>query len=168
MRTLFLVLICFSFGVCADIYKTVDKDGNVVYTDSPPNDDAQAVKLREINTLPAQETGFSETPVRAQQPQSVSYEIDIISPRDQVVIPPGERDLAVAVNISPGLHPDHLVTYYLDSELIEETRSASIVIQDVPRGARTLTVEVIDQQGNSLGKSAPLTVNVIRPVVRKN
>lgn len=172
MRIFLLVLIAclsFSLNLQAEIYKTIDKNGNVVYTDNPPTEGAEAVKLREINTLPAEENVVSDEPrpvVMKQGP--INYQIDIISPRNEVVIPPGERDLAVAINMSPGLHPNHLVTYYLDNELIEETRSMSIVIQDVPRGARTLIVEVIDQQGNSLGKSEPLTINVIRPVVKKN
>jgi hypothetical protein len=168
---LLLLIVCLSFGssLQAEIYKTIDKNGNVVYTDNPPKEGAEAVKLKEINTLPAERNvTVYQNPSTEMQEGPVNYQIDIISPRNEVVIPPGERDLAVAIGISPELHPDHLVTYYLDGDLIEETRSFSIVIQDVPRGARTLTVEVIDQQGNSLGKSDPLTVNVIRPVVKKN
>lgn len=163
---IFICLLC-AAQAPAEIYKTVDKNGNVVYTDNPPTDDAEAVKLRAINTLPTQEPRTSDEPMPMAPQAAVNYQVEVISPRNEVVIPPGERDLAVAVSISPGLHPDHLVTYYLDGDLIEETQSSSIVIQDVPRGSRTLSIEVIDQQGEVLGKSDPVTVNVIRPPIKK-
>ena len=41
------------------------------------------------------------------------------------------------------------------------------MVQDVFRGSHTLEVEVIDNNGTSLGKSAPVVVNVIRPTVKQ-
>jgi len=162
-----LIALFFAAEVLADVYKTVDKDGHVVYSDNPPDDQAEAIKLPNITTLP------SDTPIphdnsEAPVPQEIHYEVRVISPRNEVSIPPGERDLAVAINLTPSLGQDHLITYYLDGELLQETQSTSIVIQDVPRGARTLTVEVIDQNGEVLGQSEPLTINVIRPIKKAN
>lgn len=168
MRRILMVLWCVFLctGTFAQVYKTVDKDGNVVYSDTPSNEQAKAVELKEITTMPAdvpRETS-SYTP---QDNGAVSYEVNIVSPRNEVVIPPGQRDLAVAISLNPSLHQDHLITYYLDGELLQETKSTSIVIQDPPRGGRTLTVEIINQQGDVLGVSQPLTVNIIRTSVNK-
>lgn len=151
----------------AQIYKTVDKDGNVVYTDNPPNDQAETVKLRELNTLPPEVQSHSRSNDRSDHEEFIEYTVTIVSPKNEVVIPPGQRDLAVAISLNPSLHQDHLITYYIDGELVEETQSTSIVIQDPPRGGRSITVEVINQQGDVLGASEPLTVNVIRPTVKK-
>lgn len=166
MRYLLLVVCILSHLSYAEVYKTVDKDGNVKYTDSPPNDQAQTLELPEINTVPPEEArqGYSEPQT---QDQSVTYDVEILSPRNEVLIPPGERDLAVAIALSPGLQADHLITYYIDDQLVEETTSSSIVIQNPPRGGRTLRVEVIDQSGEVLGESEPLTITIIRPNVRK-
>ncbi len=162
-----LVLWCvfITTGAFAQVYKTLDKDGNVVYSDTPPNEQAQAVELKEITTMPADVPRGSSS-YNPQDNAAVSYQVDIVSPRNEVVIPPGQRDLAVAISLNPSLQQDHLITYYIDGELIQETQSTSIVIQDPPRGGRTLTVEVINQQGDVLGASQPLTVNVIRTINR--
>lgn len=169
MRGLFLLIciLCSTLSF-AEVYKTVDKDGNVKYSDSPPDEQAQTLKLPELNTLPPDQQGQIYQSPATSTHEAVAYQVDIISPRNEVVIPPGQRDLAVAVSINPSLQPDHLVTYYIDGELIEETQSSNIVIQDPPRGGRTLTVEVIDQSGEVLGRSEPKTINVIRPINKKN
>ncbi len=169
MRGLLLLLcvLCSQISF-AEIYKTVDKDGNVKYSDSPPDEQAQTVKLPELNTLPPDQQGqVYQSPAQPDN-EIVEYQVEIISPRNEVVIPPGQRDLAVAVSINPGLQEDHLITYYIDGELVEETQSSNIVIQDPPRGGRTLTVEVIDQSGEVLGRAEPKTINVVRPIKKKN
>ena len=51
-RTLILLTICSLLfpGVAAqaEVYKTVDKDGNVVFTDKKPSADAEPMKLKEL------------------------------------------------------------------------------------------------------------------------
>jgi len=166
-RFLLILSLFLSAGLYAQIYKTKDKDGNVVYSDTPTNDQAESVKLKEILTLPADTPTNSASSDTPRDDGVIEYQVDIVSPRHEVTIPPGQRDLAVAIVLNPSLHQDHLITYYIDGELIQETQSTSIVIQDPPRGGRTLTVEVINQQGEVLGASQPLTVNVIRPIFKK-
>ena len=45
-------LVMGSSWAIAEVYKTVDKDGNVVYTDKPPSPDAEPEKLRELSVVP--------------------------------------------------------------------------------------------------------------------
>lgn len=167
MRALLIILLVMAYPVWADVYKTVDKDGRIIYSDSPLSDKAEKVELREINTVPRAEP-LPGSPVNSVDPQeaNVSYEIDIISPRADVTIPAGQRDLAIAVSLNPLLQNGHLLVYFLNGELLEETTMSNIVVKDVPRGAHTLVVEAIDANGQSLGTSAPVIVNVIRPIVK--
>lgn len=152
----------------AQIYKTVDKDGKVIYTDKPRGDQpAEAVNLPPINTVPTESPTYLPGPARQEVPQTLHYEVDIISPRENVTIPPGQRDLGIAVTLNQPLAEDHWLLYFMNGELLEETRNTNILIQDVFRGSHTLVVEIIDDSGNSLAKSAPVTVNVIRPTINR-
>lgn len=167
MRVLLIILLATTYSAWADVYKTVDKDGRVIYSDSPLSDKAEKVELREINTVPrAEPLPGAHVDSVAPQEADINYKIDIISPRTDVTIPAGQRDLAIAVSLNPPLQNDHLLVYFLNGELLEETTLNNIVVKDVPRGAHTLVVEAIDPNGQSLGTSAPVTVNVIRPVVK--
>ena len=50
--SLLFSLVCSAY-VTADVYKTVDKNGRVTYTDVPPaNTDAKPIELKSVNTIP--------------------------------------------------------------------------------------------------------------------
>lgn len=155
-------------GASAQIYKTVDKDGKVIYTDKPKGDQpVETLDLPPINTLPPENnSGNFPAPQIQNRAEAIDYQVNIISPRENVTIPPGQRDLGIAVTLNPPLAGDHWLLYFMNGELLEETQESNILIQDVFRGSHTLVVEVIDSNGNSLGKSQPVIVNVIRPSVQ--
>lgn len=170
MRIFLLCLVLFAPWVVADVYKTVDKNGRVIYTDKPKSENAEKLKLREINTVPGAEPLPQSSPVESfpAQEAAISYQIGIISPRNDVSIPVGQRDLAIAITLNPELQEGHLLVYFMNGELLEETTMNNIIIKDVPRGTHTLVVEAIDADGRSLGTSAPVIVNVIRPNIKTN
>lgn len=169
MRVFLLCLLLVAPWVMADVYKTVDKDGRTVYTDKPKDDKAKKIELREINTVPGPPPLPQSTPVESvqAQPAALNYQINIISPRHELIIPIGQRDLAIAITVTPALEPGHLLVYFMDGELLEETRMNNIIVKDAPRGTHTLVVEAIDANGRSLGTSAPISVSVMRPVIKK-
>ncbi len=170
MRICCLLLILFIPLSMAEVYKTVDKDGRTVYTDKPKTDNAEKVELRGLNTVPGARPLPNSSPVVTidSRPAQVEYKIDIISPRADVTIPVGQRDLAIATVLQPALQPGHLLVYFMNGELLEETTMSNIIVKDVPRGSHTLVVEVIDVHGQSLGISPPVIVNVIRTVIKKD
>lgn len=170
MRILLVCLVLLAPWVTADVYKSVDKNGRVIYTDSPKDDKAKKVELREINTVPGAQPLPQSSAVDSfnSQPAAINYKINIISPRNDVSIPVGQRDLAIAITIQPALEGNHLLVYFMNGELLEETTMNNIIVKDVPRGTHTLVVEAIDADGQSLGTSAPVIVNVIRPNIRTN
>ncbi|WP_331352108.1 DUF4124 domain-containing protein [Cellvibrio sp. UBA7671] len=172
MRSVLMVIVFLAQVSAADVYKTVDKDGNIKYTDKPSTEKAEKLELREINTVPgAQPQGLPQSvavdPVNA-QPAALNYQITIISPRNDVTIPVGQRDLAIAINLTPELQQGHLLVYFMNGELLEETTMNNIIVKDVPRGTHTVVVEAIDENGRSLGTSAPIIVNIIRPNIHNN
>ncbi len=169
MRSIVVMIVLLAQVAAADVYKTVDKDGNIKYTDKPSTEKAEKLELREINTVPGAQPLPQSDPVDSynSQPAALNYQIGIISPRSDVTIPVGQRDLAIAINLNPALQQGHLLVYFMNGELLEETTMNNIIVKDVPRGTHTLVVEAIDANGRSLGTSPPVIVNVIRPVIKK-
>ena|SRR5688572_9071782 len=170
MRSLLIVPMLLAQLAAADVYKTVDKDGNITYTDKPGTEQAKKLELREINTVPGAEPlpqSESVDSIPSQQ-AAFSYQLGIISPRSDVTIPVGQRDLGIAINLTPGLQQGHLLVYFMNGELLEETTMTNIIVKDVPRGTHTLVVEAIDANGQSLGTSPPVIVNVIRSNIKNN
>lgn len=168
MRSFLMVLVLLAQVSAADVYKTVDKDGNIKYTDTPRTDKAEKIELREINTVPGAQPQALPQSVPSSHEAAPNYNVSIISPRSDVIIPVGQRDLAIAVTLNPNLQQGHLLVYFMNGELLEETTMNNIIVKDVPRGTHTLVVEVIDANGRSLGTSPPVIVNVIRPNIHTN
>ena len=163
-----LCLLLWSLVAVAEVYKTHDKDGNVIYTDNPNTQGAEKVQLRELNTVPG---GTGQAPVATSQPapeEAFSYQLRIVSPRNEVGIPIGQRDLAVAVALQPELREEDVLVYYMDGELLEESKSTSIIVREIPRGTHVISVEAMDANGLSLGTSESVTVNLMRPPVKNN
>lgn len=161
-----LCLCCVSVSA-ADIYKTRDKNGNVIYSDKPTSPESEQVVLPPINTVPATQTSPSIGQDRARPlDENPAYEIRIMSPRDNAVITAEQRDVAIAVTLNQPLAEGHWLLYYMDGELLEETKSTSIVIREAPRGGRTFSVEIVASNGESLAMSASVTVNIMRPIVK--
>lgn len=167
MRVAIILMALLLANVCvAEVYKTKDKNGNVIYTDNPKSDDAEKIELRELNTVPSAPPTY--TPEASNNtPAAVSYHIDIISPRDNLIIPVGQRDLAIAVNLDQPLQAGHLLVYFMNGELVEETMMTNILVKDVARMSHKITVEVMDENGQSLGVSAPVTVTFMGPANKK-
>jgi hypothetical protein len=167
-RLLLLMLVCLGLTTqAADIYKTRDKDGNIVFSDKPLSDSSEPVNLPPINSVPSTTPSYTPpTPQRQQQQQTV-YELRIASPRNNVIISPEQRDLAIAVKLNPPLLEEgQVLLYFMDGELLEESTTTSILVREVPRGARSFTVEWIAADGTTLAISEPVTANIMRPIVR--
>lgn len=164
----FVMLLCFalwSSGAMAEIYKTVDKDGRIIYSDSPKSDNTEKVQLRSINTLPSEARTPPPSEPVASYPveEEIPYELEIVSPRNNLVIPVGQRDLPIAVRLNQPLRSDHLLAYYLNDQLVDETSATNILIPEIARGIYVIRVEVIDADGQLLGTSEPVSVSLIRP-----
>jgi hypothetical protein len=161
-------LLCCLIGssAVAEIYKTTDKDGKVVYTDKPKTENAEKVELREVNTIPS----VDATPiVKVKRPkaETVNYQIAILSPKPDTIVPVSQRDLEVTVSVNPGLGDGVILAYFMDGNLLQESNDAGILIKDIPVGIHSLVVEAVDANGQSLGKSDPVSVSVIRPSLKK-
>jgi hypothetical protein len=168
MRTVLVLIIFMLASICsAEVYKTVDKDGNIVYSDNPKSDKAEKIELRELNTVPSASPSYSPDPSNSAEPQQIRYQIEVISPRDNVIIPVSQRDLAIAVNLDQPLQAGHLLVYFMNGELVEETIMTNILIKDVARMSHKITVEAIDENGQSLGISTPVTVTFMGPANKK-
>ncbi len=154
-----LTVICsamlFCGSVLAAVYKTIDAQGNVVYTDEPQGD-AQPVDLPPLSTIP---------PPRSLAPAKVTtgdiavrYEaLRIVTPAQDDTVRDNTGNVAVSVAVKPALNTaaGDRFQYYLDGQTEGDPRSgASTVIQGMDRGAHTLEVAVVDRSGKELKRSS--------------
>ncbi len=158
MRTLMIIsLALLSLVAQATVYKWVDKDGKVHYSDEP-NPQAQAVEF----TDKTQNQISLETPKPLPDPievEQVGYALKILSPQHEETIRDNAGDFQVQVEVEPELASGHFLQLYIDGiSSSDAQRSNLFQLKNIDRGEHTLQLKAVQQNGKVLASSSPITI----------
>jgi len=154
--------------VAAEIYKTVDKDGNVVYTDVAPKTDGATVNVTPLNSyqpthVPRNSVPSGTTSAGAALDARYYNVVQITEPTDNEAIRENAGNVVIAVTLSPALRGDHRLVLTLDDAPLEmEPEDNVFTLSNVDRGTHVATAEVIDADGAVVAESRPITFHVLR------
>ena len=167
------------------IYKKVNEDGVVIFSDEP-DDDATPVDVSpstensvEIRHVPR---GRGASARKKKKTPSFAYEsFTINTPTGDEVIRSNNGSISVSVSAQPFLFPGHRVVYYMDgtpvaSDTTESPETgtdnpnhpsgnASTELQGISNGQHTLTAAITDPEGQELIRTKPVTFNLLRATV---
>ncbi len=148
MRILFLIalmLICFS--AVAGIYKYVDADGNVHYSDQEQTG-AEEVDLPAAVTYTPTTTGTVTSRKSETEKKQGYVEMSIVQPKMNETIRSNQGEVQVGINLKPGLTAGYTITLYLDGkEEIKGSGQTSVMLTNVDRGSHTLRASVFNKNG---------------------
>lgn len=142
-----------------DVYRWVDEDGVVHYSDSP-HPGAQKVEIAEPTTVPAyRRPGAAERRAPAsgdRQAATAGYEsLSIVQPAADETLWNIEGRLTVQLALQPPLRPGDRVRLYFDGEAREVT-GLQVQLDEVYRGAHSLQAEVVNPAGELMIRSEPI------------
>ena len=118
-KTFFIILFAFLLAVTvtplmAQVYKVVDKDGNVTFTDQAPVDGSKPIKLAPISVIEAPTYEKAPEPTAeegAEKELSLSYtckiyqDFGIISPQQEESVWKADGPIPVAWSVRTALQP---------------------------------------------------------------
>jgi hypothetical protein len=144
----------------ADVYRWVDENGNVVFSDTPI-EGAEKLELREPTIVPATPVPRRTEKLSPPAATAPAYTtLRIASPADGETVR-NVQDIAVSVVIEPALVDGHVVQFLLDGAPhgapFESTQG---VLSGVERGEHQLGAEIRDQAGKTLLRAAPIVIYV--------
>ncbi|MDY6978303.1 MAG: DUF4124 domain-containing protein [Pseudomonadota bacterium] len=149
-------------AVAADkVYKKVNPDGSVEYSDQPMEGS------EELSVEQAPATRFEKSPdINYQPPQrqredASRYEVTITSPGNDESIRDNAGNVTLQGNVQPGLQGGHQLRWTLDGEPLEQT-GATVSLTNVDRGTHTVRLEVVGRDATVLGASEPVTFHLLR------
>lgn len=153
----------------AQIYRTTDAQGNVVFTDTPPpGGAAEQVQLQHTNTAeptPPTEPKAAEPEMTVEQAPP-ERAVKIVSPAHEETIPMGGGNFSVTARVEPPLAKGQAMRLLLDGTPTGKLQPSGFWdLTSVDRGAHDLTVEVIDSDGTITARSQSVRVYVMRPSV---
>jgi hypothetical protein len=163
MRSYVLISLFFvCLSATAGIYKWVDEDGKVHYSDSQV-DGSKQVELPKAVTYSPTVTSSSKTSGSKEEKDAGYTRASIVKPTMNETIRSNNGDVTVSLEITPGLREGHSVTAYLDgNEFLTGEKTTSFVLENVDRGSHTLRVSVFNQSGVSLISSSSVIFHLIR------
>lgn len=170
------------------IYKSVDENGNVVFTDQPPRpgETGESVELSTGNTFtppprPASNGGDGSVSLEdwlaggdgsgaAEDDESggegarvTSYQsLAITSPANDAAVRENAGNVTISASIQPNLAVGHIMQVYLDGELRQQGFTTSFQLVNLDRGTHNVQVRVVDQNGNTLIASQPSVFHLQR------
>lgn len=166
----------------AQVYKVVDENGNVTYTDRPPADGAKPVDLPPLSIIEAPEyeptarqqaleSGSSddedeEVPLRTLR--RTFRDFAIISPANEESVWNPEQAIPVAWSVSSPLQPGMTVTLSIDGKQQAKTTQSIIPVAGLERGAHTITAELTDARNRRVASAQPVTFFVRQPNIYTN
>lgn len=156
--------------VHAKIYKTVDEDGNVSYSDTPPADvetrAESTIELEINNTYNAEDFTPAPTPannaIKGSQPgdivstgdpgtpakpTAVYQTITITAPAADANLRSNSGNVTLSISLQPGLVPGDQVRFFLDGKPVGTVTGTSLSLTNIDRGTHTLAAVVLDGAG---------------------
>lgn len=154
-------------GISAEVYKKVNPDGSVEFTDAPKNEDATPVPLSPMSTFKATPAPPISSAPKASKPSAVKYSnVSITSPANEETIRDNAGNLTVTASVTPSLKSEHKMVLLDNGAAVSESTSGSFTLSNVDRGAHTLSIQVQDSAGKVLISSNPVTVYLHRHFIR--
>lgn len=157
MRSLMLILIGLScFIAQAEVYKWVDEDGKVHYSDEPKSG-AKVLELKpktqnQIKLPPP--VVLNQSDEKESKSKPVNYALSIQSPEQDATIRNNQGTISVVSKIEPKLMKSHFLVLFMDDVRVSEPQAKGVFeLNNIDRGAHTLMVKAIDQNGKVLASS---------------
>ncbi len=177
VRYLIFFLFLASSNAFAAMYKQIDEEGNVSYTDTPPYDGASPLDAPGLTFIPPTKVAKkkpekNQAEVSSQETKVTKYKsLKVESPVNDETIRDNNGNFSVSIAIEPALNVSqgHYLIVLIDGKALpEKMQSTSISLTNIDRGEHKIKAVIRDKKGKKLRQSKTVTVHVKRhSILRK-
>lgn len=150
---LIISLLLIAFAICINaetVYKTVDENGNIIFTDRP-SENSEQIKLKELQTIknpnPAK---YTDSPRPSENKGPLYNTLLITNPADGSGLRSNNGNVTISVSLEPPLRSGHQILITMDGQEISKGSASSVSRQNVDRGTHSIGVSVVDSSGKKL------------------
>ena len=165
MKQLFLVL-CVALASSAvqaqKVYKIIQPDGTVEFTDAPPPDvPAQQIEIPPLNTS-NQLAPPSDSATQSATGAKGYSEFRITHPANGEAIRDNAGNVNVDLSLEPSLRTGDKIELYLDGQSIGGGKDTGITLADMDRGSHSIKAVVKNAAGQVVARSNSVTFTLQR------
>ena len=152
-----------------NVYKSVNKEGIVEYSDQPTKG-AEQIKVKNPTsvTLPKSSDVFKSSGSNQNTESTNTYQsIVITQPANDSAFNSGSGQVSISSETTPSLKNDHSIQLMVDGTKYNSNKSGSFSLSNVDRGTHQVQVNVVDEAGNTLISSDITTFTLHRTNIKK-
>lgn len=163
MRSLLLcVTLIFFTSVSAEVYRVLDEDGNVIFSDKP-SPGAVEVEIDHVQTIsPPKVKDFKYKPSVKDKTGDDYTSLEIVSPENDQIFTGKAVEVSVNILIQPALNTsrgDRLILT-MDGIKQADSTSTSFTFGKLDNGKHTVKVVVVNKDGNPLKSSETVSFTI--------
>ncbi|MFP4208112.1 MAG: DUF4124 domain-containing protein [Wenzhouxiangella sp.] len=144
------------------IYRVVDENGNVTYTDQKPSDDAEPMELPDINVITGSDPALEEIIDPETGDSDIEpFRMTIAEPGDGSIIANAEGRLDIRFESNLDIPPAAQLVVFVNDRPQPPLRSLEMSLTDLPAGEYRLRAELQTPSGRKLADSDSVTVRLI-------
>lgn len=165
-QILFIVLVSLSFSLFAasKIYKKIDPDGSVEYSDVPFDAGSKPIKLKPLPTVNLTPPGPALSPSPAPARPFQYKSIRIISPLADEAIRTNNGNISVKAELKPPLQSrlKHHIQWQLDGKIMTGANSLKLNLKNLDRGTHRLQLRVINSHDETVIRTTTISFHILR------
>ena len=156
-RAIFFLAIVCAAPVTAEVYRTIDENGNVTFSNLPTKG-AERVQLKPLSVYSAPVVkAVSNKTISVPDDKASHYEsVEILSPKAEETLRSNPGNITIVAGSKPALDSKsgHRFQFFLDGKPIGKPQSAeTMTINAVDRGEHKVAVAIVDAKGKQLLRS---------------
>lgn len=142
------ILLFLNGGLSAEsVYKTVDENGNVIFTDKP-SEEALEIKIKDLdNSINNPNPGRYKASAQKPEEEDKYESFAVTSPENGAGIRSNSGNVSISVSLAPSLNSGHKIIISMDGK--EVGSGTSVSLQNVDRGTHSITARVVDGNGKT-------------------
>lgn len=160
----------------SQIYKVVDKDGNVTYTDTAPKDGSEPLDLPPLSVIetpeyqrPARKAADSESDTGSLRTLRSRYrDFAIVSPQQEESVFTQEQIITIEWATREPILDGMLVKVTIDGVAQTPTAANTIAVPPLDRGEHQIGATLVAANGSVVASAAPVTFFVKQPTIYTN
>ena len=147
----------------AAVYKWVQPDGSVVYSDRAPDENAAPAELPALQEIkmppppPPSTPSASSNGPSAQTARQAYTNLAITAPADNSAFHNNAGQITVKLALAPGLQQGDSIVILLDGKEVGQGTSTALSLSNVDRGTHTLQASVKNADGTTMISSSPVS-----------
>lgn len=163
-------LLCSSASAGTQIYKVVQADGTILFTDTPVNNsESFELKGNTNNTTGALARPLPPPTIddAKKKQQAVQYSVSIVTPEQEQTFRDPQGRVTIQAQATP---PNKQLNYqlWLSGELTQANKNGTFQLEGLDRGAHEYYIVLADNSGKSLASSEKQTLFMHKPSVLFN